>query len=339
MQLNTPERLEQANATAHKTYEFDDEHNDRRPADWWFQESVEGTVLFIVFYSQACRWSLCTGCNLPSVGSKRHVGWRSLVAQVDWLLSEPDIASKSDEIRKVIVSNNGSVLDEDTFSTVALMYLLAQLMLRFPVLHAVSLETRAEYVDLAELEFLSRAIKEGASPAETEIAIGFEAFDDHIRNKEFLKGLSLEAFEEMVERVAGTHLRLKCYFMQKPVVTMTDEEAVIDVQRGIDYLSEVSLKHKVPINIHLNPTYVASGTPLESAFREGKFWPPRLLDVVRAVVHSKDKPISVFVGLNDEGLAVEGGGVVRPGEDWIADIIETFNRTQDYAPLERLLRA
>ena len=339
MQLDTPERLEQANSVAQKTYGFDDEHDDRRPADWWFQESFEGTVLFVVFYSQACRWSLCTGCNLPSVGSKRHVGWRSLVAQVDWLLSEPEIALRANEIGKVIVSNNGSVLDEGTFSTVALMYLLTQLMLHFPALHAVSLETRAEYVDLSELEFLSRAIGEGASPAETEIAIGFEAFDDHIRNKAFLKGLSLETFEQMVARVAGTHLRLKCYFMQKPVVGMTDEDAIVDIQRGIDYLSEISLKHKVPINMHLNPTYVARGTPLETAFREGIFSPPCLMDVVRAVIHSKGKPISVFVGLNDEGLAVEGGGVVRPDEGWLAEIIETFNRTQDYEPLEGLLQA
>ena len=35
-------------------------------------------------------------------------------------------------------------------------------------------------------------------PAEFELAIGFEAFDDTIRNQIFYKGLALETFEELL---------------------------------------------------------------------------------------------------------------------------------------------
>ncbi|MFH0823824.1 MAG: hypothetical protein V2B18_13830, partial [Pseudomonadota bacterium] len=48
-------------AKAGKSYTFNDDHDETLPAQMWFQDSVEGEVLFIVFYSQACRWSRCLG--------------------------------------------------------------------------------------------------------------------------------------------------------------------------------------------------------------------------------------------------------------------------------------
>lgn len=50
--------------------------------------------------------------------------------------------------RKVIVSNNGSVLDEATFPSSALIYLIARLNLHFPNLTVLCLETGVEYVDI-----------------------------------------------------------------------------------------------------------------------------------------------------------------------------------------------
>ncbi len=276
---------------------------------------------------------MCAGCNLPSVSSCRHVAWRSIIQQVDALLGEPAVQSRRNDITKVIVSNNGSVLDEETFSSTALMYLVVQLNLYLPRMKVLSLETRVEYVDLAELEFLSRAIKEREEPAEIELAIGFEAFDDRIRNEGILKGLNLGAFERLVRNISRPRFRLKCYFMQKPTVGMSDEQAVHDVEQGIDYLSGLAGEYGVAINMHLNPTFVARGTPMETAFRAGDYTPPKLLDVARAVMHGRGKNVSIFVGLSDEGLAAEGGSFIRPGDDTLVQHLERFNRTEDYNTL------
>jgi radical SAM enzyme (TIGR01210 family) len=330
--------LRQATETAGKCYSFDNDHDNRRPIDHWFQESGEGLILFTVFYTRACRWSLCTGCNLPSLSSEHQVDYFDVIKQIDHIFQGPDVVAKRAEIRKVIISNNGSILDEDTFPSTALMYLIARINLDLPSLEAVSFESRPEYVDIEELEFLSRATQDRRVPARIELAIGFEAFDDHIRNRVFLKGLTLEGFEDLVEKITHSHFHLKCYFMQKPVVEMTDEDAVEDIRRGIDYLSELTKRHGVPINMHLNPTFVARGTPLEEGFRDGRYSPPRLRDVADAVLHSADKPISVFVGLNDEGLAVEGGSFVRDGEHDVIRELEAFNRSQDYRALARFRR-
>ena len=320
-----------------KTYAFDDSHDPNQPAQWWFQESHEGLILFVVFYTLACRWSRCTACNLPSLSATHPIDYRELIAQVDALFAVPGILRRRESIRKVIVSNNGSVLDEETFSSTALMYFLVNLNLHFPNLSTLSIETRAEYVDLAELEFLKRALEEGATSTDLELAIGFEAMDERIRNKVFQKGLSLDEFEDLVEKTQRYGYRLKCYFMQKPVLGMSDSAAVADIEEAIDYLSRVSERSGSRINLHLNPTFVARGTGLAEAFAAGKYTPPRLIDVARAALHSRDAPLSVYIGLSDEGLAVPGGSFLRKGEEGLVARLEDFNRTQDYTILEALL--
>ncbi len=323
---------------AGKTYTFDEEHDQTLPAQMWFQESDEGLILFIVFYTQACRWSRCLGCNLPSKVSQNHVPYKSLMAQIDKVFADPGVRSRRPSIRKVIVSNNGSVLDEDTFSSTALMYLIAQLNINFPNLAVLSMESRPEYVDLAELEFISRALVEGETPTQLEIAIGFEAFDNRIRNEVFDKGLSLEVFEGLVGKMSPYGYHLKCYFMQKPVPDMSDAEAVADIKNAIDYLGRIANKYDILINMHLNPTYVAAGTAMETAFGEGRYTPPLLEDVAEAVRHAREKSISTFIGLSDEGLAVKGGSFLSQGNAALVEKLELFNRSHDFDIIDEICK-
>jgi len=323
---------------AGKTYTFDEEHDQTLPAQMWFQESDEGLILFIVFYTQACRWSRCLGCNLPSKVSQNHVPYKSLMAQIDNVFADPGVRSRRPSIRKFIISNNGSVLDEDTFSSTALMYLIAQLNINFPNLAVLSIESRPEYVDLAELEFISRALVEGETSTQLEIAIGFEAFDNRIRNEVFDKGLSLEVFEGLVRKMSPYGYRLKCYFMQKPVPDISDAEAVVDIKNAIDYLGRIANKYDIHINMHLNPTYVAAGTAMETAFWEGRYTPPLLEDVAEAVRHAREKSISTFVGLSDENLAVKGGSFLSQENEALVEKLELFNRTNDFDILDEICK-
>ena len=321
-----------------KEYSYDDAHDPTKPAAYWFQDPPEGKTLFIVFYTQACRWSRCLGCNLPSQMAKGHVGFGALMAQVDYLLAQPEVADSAAEIKKIIVSNNGSALDEATFSSTALMYLIARANLGFPNLSVLSLETRPEYVDFAELEFIARSLKEGQTPTSLELAIGFEAFDENIRNEVFKKGLSLKAFEKMAQLLAEHKFSLKCYFMLKPVPGLTDDDAVLDIHRAIDYLGGLSGRLGAPINMHLNPTYAARGTELERAYIRGEFMPPRLHDLARAALHGRGKSISIYLGLSDEGLACAGGSFLRPGEEEILVKLEQFNKTGDWGLLDEVIQ-
>ena len=327
-------QISEATQKMGKTYSFQEDHDKNLPAQTWFQESDEGLIFFIVFYTQACRWSKCLGCNLPSTCSQFHVDYQSIISQIDNVFNDPEVTARKKEIKKIIISNNGSVLDEDTFSSTALMYLLAMINIHFSNLTTLCIETRPEYTDMAELEFLSRALKEGETPTKLEVAIGFEAFDEKIRNEVFNKGLSLDIFDSFVSKVSNYGFGLKCYFMQKPVPGISDDESVQDIMNGIDYLDEMSKKYNVKINMHLNPTYVAYGTLLEESFNKGEYTPPVLRDVAKAAKHGRGKSISIFVGLFDEGLAVPGGSFLREGDEALAEKLDSFNRTQNYDILD-----
>ncbi len=330
-------QIEKGSQSGQKKYSFNNQHNPDEPAQVWLQQAPEGLVLFVVFYTQACRWSQCTACNLPSKCSIDHISFEHIMAQIDNIFASEMVMSRKDEIKKLIISNNGSVLDEATFSSTALMYLMAKANICLYNLAVLTMETRPEYVDFAELEFLSRGLKEGKTPTELELAIGFEAYDETIRNESFKKGLSFEVFENFISKLTPFDFKVKCYFMQKPVVGLSDEDAIKDIHAAIDYLSEMSKTHNVKINMHLNPTYAAEGTVLADAFNAGQYTPPLLSDVVKAARHGKDKNLSVFLGLYDEGLAVPGGSFLRPGDEAMVQKLEVFNQTQDYSILDKLV--
>ena len=125
--------------------------------------------------------------------------------------------------------------------------------------------------------------------------------------------------------------------MQKPVPGISDEDAVIDIHNAIDYLYSISNDTGIPVNMHLNPTFVAKGTILEESFNQGKYSPPFLIDIVRAAIHAENKNLSIFIGLNDEGLSVTGGSFLRNGEEELVKKLETFNKTQNYKILREIL--
>ncbi len=314
---------------ASKTFAFAS-HCTRRPSRFWFQTIPEGTVLFVVFHTQACRWNRCVGCNLSSESSLAPVHYRDIIAQVDNVFSSPEVQTRAQEICKIIVSNNGSILDQVTFPSTALFYLLAKINLDLPAMTTLCLESRPEYVEFDEIAYIARALRERSAPAHLELGVGFEVFDDQIRNQVFDKGLTRTTFEQLVGMMAPYRYRLKCYFMQKPVPAMSDSQAIIDIQHAIDYLDGLVARFGTPINLHLNPTYAARGTRLAEAFHRGEFTPPRLSHVIEAVSHGRGKRVSIYVGLNDEGLAVPGGSFLRDGDEALVTKIETFNSTQDY---------
>lgn len=309
-----------------------------RPVDVWTQESTEGKILFVVFYTQACRWKKCIGCNFHDNASRKHVNFEDIIDQIDHVFDNIDTTG----VNKIIFSNGGSMLDEETFSSTALMYLVYKLNRFHKHVKIISLESRLEYIDKCELEMLKRALMEGNSETELEIGIGFEAYDPYIRNTVFNKGLDDKDFEKFLSVASEYGYSVKCYFMLKPIPNLSTEDAIADIHKAIGYLSHCSEKYDVKINMHLNPTYVAKNTQLVKPFNEGAFVPPTLIDVCKAILPAKDTggdKFSIYLGLSDEGLAVEGGSFIRDEdiEAVYVEMLETYNRTQDYDIIEHII--
>ena len=313
-----------------KTYSFQDDHNPRLPAQHWFQETPEGPVLFLVMFTQACRWSQCLGCNLPSKMSRQHVSFQDVMKQVDFIFDYWLSEEQKKDLRKIILSNNGSILDEDTFSTTALVYFLAKMNMECPNVKTLTIETRPEYADMEELEILARVLKEGEQATNLELAIGFEAFDDTIRNDLFHKGLPIAAIKEFAIKIARHGFSLKTYFMLKPVPDMSEQDAVQDIKKGMDFLVSLASEHKLSINMHLNPTYAAYGTPLAVAFERGTFAPPTTNSLKEIILYAENKPLSLYIGMYDEGLSVPGGHTFHDTTREETDRFHAFNRSQDF---------
>ena len=328
------EIINKINLETGKFYTFREAHNPRLPANYWFQHPPEGLTLFLVLFTRTCRWARCLGCNLPSLQSPYDVPFADIMKQVDYIFEFLLSVEQKENLKKIILSNNGSVLDEATFSTTALLYFVARMNISCPNISVLTLETRPEYVDLAELEVLHRALQEGRSPTDLELAVGFEAYDDKIRNEIFNKGLNLETFEAMVEKIAGYGFKLKTYFMLKPVPGLTEKAAIEDIINGINYLDSLSRRYRIRINMHLNPTFVANGTALETEFREGNYEPPQLQSVQKAALAAEKKQISLYIGLNDEGLAVPEGSFIRRGDETLLEKLRDFNQSGNFSFLK-----
>lgn len=328
--------------SAGKTHGFDTEHNPKHPIMYFFQDSHEGLILFVILYTQACKWMRCIGCTLPSTSALRHVDLWDIMDQTHYLFKQPDVLAKASEIKKVILSNQGSVLDQDTFPTTALLHFVTKCNKHLPNMAVLTLESRPEYVEEAELEILSRALEEGLTMTTLEIAVGVEVFDETLRTNVFGKGLPTRKLERLVEQLAQHEFRLKCYFMFKPVedAHMNRDQAIMDIHQAIKYLGDLMDRiNGASISIHLNPTYAARGTPLAVAFAEHRYTPPYLSDVIEAVRFGEKYGIPIFVGLNAEDLEVEGGSFLRSGDEHLLEVLNSFNQTQNYRLFDSLPHA
>ena len=85
--------------------------------------------------------------------------------------------------------------------------------------------------------------------------------------------------------------------------------------------------------MHLNPTFVSVGTELDEAFRNGTYLPPQLQTVYEILSAVQLKNVPIYLGLNDEGLAVEGGSFIRDGDEKLLQVLRHYNQSGELLPL------
>ncbi len=304
---------------------------DDQPIFHWYRETPFGKELTICLYTRGCRYGACSFCALPSVtAGDRTIPYQTINRQVDHVFatySKEELA----KVWKLSVFNNGSVLDQETLPTKSLLYLMLKAC-ELPSLEVVSLETRAEYVEDWELKVLKQIV---GGKAALEIALGFETQDERIRNRVLHKGLSEGRFRDLLSLLAGNGTRLKCYVMVKPDPAQSEEDGIREAAESIHFLGRNAREFGVEISAHLNPTFVARGTELEKSFDASGYQPPDLASVVEVLQATKEDGVWTFVGLDDEGLASEGGSFscARLPREPLTRALWSFNASKDYGAL------
>ena len=282
-----------------------------KPIMFWFYESLLGNSLFLVLYGPKCRYKLekggCAGCNLPTVSAdSQTLNDDDIKRQVDNTFEKDLSESEKESIKEIVLSNNGSILDPKTISQKTLLYTVEKTIKSLPNLKKIIFETRIDdYTDFEQLELISKKARELSSDVALELAIGFEIFDDELRNGYYKKGLEKKTLEEKLQQLQRADVSLKVYMMYKAVPNkyMDVDAAIEDINNASKYFAELAKKYEVKINLHINPTYLATGTQLYKDYKNGLYTPLTVQDIAKMFdkLDIRDE-LSYFISLNDEGL-------------------------------------
>jgi len=288
--------------------------HSEQPILFWFYNSVIGRSLFLVLYTPRCRYKTqkggCSGCNLPTVSStSKKLNTQDVLSQIDNTFEANLSVGEKDSIQELMLSNNGSILDPKTMDTESLKYAVIKAVEELPNLKKIIFETRIDdYTNIKQLKIIQEMLKEHSIDIMLEIAIGFEIFNDKLRNGYYKKGLKISILEEKMILLSALDISLKVYMMYKPVPNslMSVDEAIFDLNAAVKYFSTFVESHKLNINLHISPTYLATGTPLYKAYKENKYTPPSNKDIER-MYNSLDlkENLSYYISMNDEGLGAD----------------------------------
>lgn len=286
--------------------------------------------LVVVFYTKRCQYQ-CSFCTLPSTSASSDISTAGIQSQL-----EQAFATAGEElagIEMVSLGNEGSILDERTFSKEQLEYTLRSCA-NLPSVKEIVLETRSEFVT----EELLDQISQWASPCKLTLKIGLESADDRIRNTILAKKMDLSAFESVVEMMGRKGVALASYVLMKADPAHGDAEAQEDARRTCEYLKELCGRTGTELTLRVNTMYRAEGSVWARWAADHGWKPPSIFDLAELMLEVHSEDVKVFAGLYDEGLATSDGHYeARPDfERWALETLEQYNKTMDVELLRRV---
>jgi len=293
----------------------------KRPHYFLHRTFLNENDLLIMFNTKRCRYS-CSFCELPLKSSSQLIPAEDILAQFEYIVEE--LKHSLSILDRITLSNEGSVLDLDTFPKPALLT-LASCISELRRIRTLVLETRIEFVDPILLSQISHL----APRATIDILVGFETLDNRIRDDILGMSEPINVFLDGLDRVSQSGSTLTCYVICKPDPAFTDEEAFLEAERSIDFLRYQCAQRRIPLTIRLNPMYMTKGSLwAEHAKSISAYQPPRLTDVMRLAEKKVNEGMSVYIGLSTEGLD-EPGGSYRCREDYAYKLIKPIKLFND----------
>jgi len=275
------------------------------PIEFWFYNSFLGKGLFLIFYTPKCRYAACAGCNLPMLSSNNKLNSQAeIYKQVELIINDSISRGEQKLIKEIVISNNGNMFDLKTMPVLSLLYILDTCINKLINLKNIVIESRLEYLNECQLSSLKQTVDLHQKNIVLEVAVGLEIFDDYYRNGYYKKGLSLRKIEKSMVLFSKFGINVKFYMMFKSIPNLSLEESIADINNAIKYFVMLSKKYEAKINIHISPTYVATGTQLEKEFNAGNYAPPNIDDINELYEKLELYPyISYYISMNDEGLS------------------------------------
>lgn len=269
--------------------------------------------LLIIFNTKRCKYR-CHFCQLPAKSSPSLIPGSEIVSQFTYVVKE--LKHSLSVLDRLTFSNEGSVLDAETFPTSALLE-IAEGIHELRRVRTLVLETRLEFVDTDVLA----QVRQAAPRVSLNILTGFETHDPYLRDHVLFKREPLEVFERGLDRVAEAGANLTAYVLFKPRWDMTDAEAVAEAEESIDYLAEQTNARGMSLSVRLNPMYAADGSRwAKKAHTSPDYLPPRLTDVMRVAAKKRQQGVNIYIGMSTEGL--DDGSNYMAREDYSPALIK-----------------
>lgn len=329
-----------------------------KPLFFWYQDTPIGKELFIALYTKKCEWARCSFCTLPSVSSPKYVSEPNILMQVQYILnalSEEQLKS----IKRVFVSNNGSIFNTNTISSDTVDKISEYLIRNCSYLEYISFETRLDTIKKYKLihykelftelcaKYYKKQIRKISKTVCLQISTGYETQDPFLRNSILCKGyperMLLQFYKKCNAIFQKTGFRIYCdeNVLLKPAAGITDQEAISECVQTILHLKRLGKLYNVGVSIRINPTFVAKGSALHQKFIEKKYTPPKLADVIEVLQKCKENDINlpIFIGLNEENLCVKNGSFFANNEPDKKNfqLLKMFNRDQNISLFEEEL--
>lgn len=279
--------------------------------------------LVVVFYTKRCQFQ-CSFCTLPSTSAYSDISTSSVQKQLQRAFEYA--GTELSGVEQVSLGNEGSILDERTFSRDQLAHVLTRCV-SLPSVRHVVLETRAEFVSD---ELLSEILK-WISPRKLSLKIGLESADHMIRQRILCKKMDLHHFESVVEMLGRMGVGLASYVLMKASPSHSDREGREDARNTCEYLKALCRKNGTDLTLRINTMYRAEGSVWARWAADHGWEPPSIFDLAELMLDVYDDDVKVFAGLYDEGLATRDGHyeVRADFEPWALEALERYNQTMD----------
>jgi hypothetical protein len=285
-----------------------------RPHFFLHRRFIDDQDLLIIFNTKRCRYQ-CNFCNLPSKSSIKPISSACILDQFEFVVNE--LKHSIGVLNRITVSNEGSVLDTDTFPQDALIT-IAQCTSELKAMRTIVLETRLEFVSTDYLNEIALANPK----VHIDVLTGFETLDPKIRDKILVKREPIDVFINGLDILSTIPSSLTAYVLFKPSPYMTDTEALNEAENSIDFLKDKCKERNIPLTIRLNPMYAANGSKwFEMALQYKNFKPPRLSDVLELAERKRAEGVKLYIGLSTEGLD-DPHCTYRAREDFTKDLLK-----------------
>lgn len=289
--------------------------------------------LMIILRAPGCAYDLRPGGGCRYCGFRRlttqgtPVASEDIVDQFNWAIEHHDFVG--DNISELDLFNSGSFFNDLEIPADARLRIFKGAA-QISGLKVMLVESRPEYITRSSLFSAQQALD---GNVDLDVAIGLDAYDDHLREQVLRKGYTKQAFELAVARLAEAGAGLLCYVMLKPW-TLSDEEALRDAVLCAHYARSVAERYGAACRIALEPTFVVPGTPLAEQYGKGAYRPPSLW-LVRQAAEQIASFGSTGVGLWDEDLQPIAVPSACPKcQPRLLKALQGFNSTQDRSFLQ-----